>query len=156
MVPGCGLGRLVFDLACLGYHVTGNEFSLFMIFASSFVINKCADIGPGAFQYRIFPFIHERNNVLDWADVETEVTFPDVCIGEAVGKSGGSMNVGMGDFLDIYDEPGEWDAIATVFFIDTAHNIVDYINRIYKILKPGGLWVNSNSYLNSRDPHIFR
>merc|ERR1712139_426451 len=33
LVPGCGLGRLVFDLACLGYHVTGNEFSLFMIFA---------------------------------------------------------------------------------------------------------------------------
>ena len=48
----------------------------------------------------------------------------------------------MGDFLDIYTEQ-EWDCIATVFFIDTAHNIADYIERIYYILRPGGLWVGS-------------
>ena len=35
-----------------------------------------------------------------------------------------------------------WDCLATVFFIDTAHNIITYIETIYKILKPGGYWVN--------------
>ena len=50
------------------------------------------------------------------------------------------QSIGMGDFLDIYTEQ-EWDCIATVFFIDTAHNIADYIERIYYILRPGGLWV---------------
>ena len=35
-----------------------------------------------------------------------------------------------------------WDCLATVFFIDTAHNIIAYIETIYKILKPGGVWVN--------------
>jgi len=35
-----------------------------------------------------------------------------------------------------------WDCIATVFFIDTAHNIVAYIETIWKILKPNGYWIN--------------
>lgn len=36
----------------------------------------------------------------------------------------------------------EWDAICTCFFIDTAHNIIEYIETIYHILKPGGIWIN--------------
>jgi len=35
-----------------------------------------------------------------------------------------------------------WDCVATVFFIDTAHNIVAYIETIWKILKPNGYWIN--------------
>jgi carnosine N-methyltransferase len=30
----------------------------------------------------------------------------------------------------------------TCFFLDTAHNVIEYIERIAAILKPGGLWVN--------------
>ena len=39
-----------------------------------------------------------------------------------------------------------WDCIATVFFIDTAHNIIAYIETIYKILKPGGIWINLGKF----------
>lgn len=35
-----------------------------------------------------------------------------------------------------------WDCVATCFFIDTAHNVIDYIDTIWKILKPGGIWIN--------------
>ncbi|KAH9580884.1 Carnosine N-methyltransferase [Schistosoma haematobium] len=35
-----------------------------------------------------------------------------------------------------------WDCIATVFFIDTAHNILSYLDTIWRILKPGGYWIN--------------
>ena len=34
---------------------------------------------------------------------------------------------------------GAWDAVVTCFFIDTAHNIVEYIEIISKILKDGGV-----------------
>jgi hypothetical protein len=34
---------------------------------------------------------------------------------------------------------GAWDAVVTCFFIDTAHNIVEYIEIIARILKPGGV-----------------
>ncbi len=30
----------------------------------------------------------------------------------------------------------------TCFFIDTAHNVLDYMQCINKILKVGGIWVN--------------
>lgn len=32
--------------------------------------------------------------------------------------------------------------MVTVFFMDTAHNVIDYIEAIYKILQPGGCWIN--------------
>ncbi|XP_038979180.1 carnosine N-methyltransferase-like, partial [Phoenix dactylifera] len=35
-----------------------------------------------------------------------------------------------------------WDAVVTCFFLDTAHNIVEYIEIISKILKSGGVWIN--------------
>lgn len=40
LVPGAGLGRLAHELVCRGYVVEGNEFSLFMLFASNFLLNK--------------------------------------------------------------------------------------------------------------------
>ena len=42
LVPGAGLGRLAFEIAKRGYSCQGNEFSLFMLFASNFVLNKYA------------------------------------------------------------------------------------------------------------------
>lgn len=48
-----------------------------------------------------------------------------------------------GDFLEIYaDNPNYWDALVTCFFLDTANNIIEYIETIYSILKPGGKWIN--------------
>lgn len=40
LVPGAGLGRLAFEIARKGYQCQGNEFSLFMLFASNFVLNR--------------------------------------------------------------------------------------------------------------------
>lgn len=40
LVPGAGLGRLAFEIARRGYTCQGNEFSLFMLFASNFVLNR--------------------------------------------------------------------------------------------------------------------
>jgi len=73
-----------------------------------------------------------------------------------------------GDFEEIYggesdpDEPqaGEWDAVMTCFFIDTAKNIVNYLRIIHRILAPGGVWINLGPLLwhwennNTSDPSI--
>lgn len=48
-------------------------------------------------------------------------------------------------FLFLYTDI--WDCIATCFFIDTAHNVIDYIDTIWKILKPGGIWINLGNLL---------
>ena len=35
-----------------------------------------------------------------------------------------------------------WDCVASCFFLDTAPNVIRYLERIYHILKPGGYWIN--------------
>jgi carnosine N-methyltransferase len=40
LVPGAGLGRLAFEIANLGFKCEGNEFSLYMLMASNFILNK--------------------------------------------------------------------------------------------------------------------
>jgi len=48
-----------------------------------------------------------------------------------------------GEFIEVFQkQTQQWDCVVTCFFIDTAHNIIEYIECINKILKPGGLWVN--------------
>lgn len=40
LIPGCGLGRLVWEFAHRGYAVQGNEFSYHMLLASNWVLNR--------------------------------------------------------------------------------------------------------------------
>lgn len=40
LVPGAGLGRLAFDIANNGFECQGNEFSLYMLLGSNYVLNK--------------------------------------------------------------------------------------------------------------------
>lgn len=35
-----------------------------------------------------------------------------------------------------------WDAVCTCFFMDTAKDIIAYIETIWNTLKPGGVWIN--------------
>ena len=40
-------------------------------------------------------------------------------------------------------EDGElWDAVVTCFFVDTAPVVVEYIETIHSMLRPGGVWVS--------------
>lgn len=50
-----------------------------------------------------------------------------------------------GNFTEIYGDAGNasnWAGVVTCFFMDTAPVILDYIDVIARILKPGGVWVN--------------
>ena len=48
-----------------------------------------------------------------------------------------------GEFIGIYkDQIEEWDSVITCFFIDTAKNIIDYVETIYTTIKTGGGWIN--------------
>ena len=50
-----------------------------------------------------------------------------------------------GDFLEVYGNEeyfSSQDCVVTCFFIDCAHNIVEFIELIHKVLKPGGKWIN--------------
>ncbi|XP_020808244.1 carnosine N-methyltransferase isoform X2 [Drosophila serrata] len=136
LVPGAGLGRLTYELACLGYSCEGNEFSYFMLIASNFVLNLCDYEN----KYALYPWVHQYVNNLRREDQVAAVRFPDVCPRKNPPK--GHFEIAAGDFLEIYKTAHSYNCVATCFFIDCANNVIDFIRTIYKILVPGGIWVN--------------
>ncbi|XP_050441311.1 carnosine N-methyltransferase [Adelges cooleyi] len=137
LVPGAGLGRLVFEIAKLGYNSQGNEFSVFMLIASNFILNKCRGVNT----YRLYPWIHQCDNNLETEHQMQCVSFPDINPAQELPRNA-SISMAAGDFLQVYTDKNEWNCIATCFFIDCANNVVAFIETIYKILKPGGIWIN--------------
>ncbi|CAE6410787.1 unnamed protein product, partial [Rhizoctonia solani] len=151
LVPGAGLGRLAWDVAARGFACQGNEFSHYMLLASYFVLNRTR----AKFEHTIHPFIHSISNTVSARSLLRAVQVPDVLPSDL--PPGSNFSLVAGDFEEIYGvepdsdsntsgepEPhaGEWDAVLTCFFIDTAKNIVSYLKTIHKILAPGGVWIN--------------
>ena len=136
LVPGAGLARLMVDLAKCGYTVQGNEWSLFMLIASNYILNKC----QGTYHTTIYPFVHQSCNNWTNQDQLQPVRIPDIDPSDLPAGINFSMNAG--SFTDVYYEENSWECIASCFFIDTAPNIIAYLETIQKILKPGGYWIN--------------
>ncbi|XP_037536614.1 carnosine N-methyltransferase [Nematolebias whitei] len=136
LVPGAGLGRLAWEIAQLGYTCQGNECSFFMLFSSNFVLNRCEKVNA----LTLYPWIHQFSNNKKSNDQTRPIRFPDVNPQSLPPSSDFSMVAG--DFVEVYNDPESWDCVATCFFIDTAHNVLEYVDTIWKILKPGGVWIN--------------
>ena len=135
LVPGCGLGRLPFEIAQLGFDCQGNEFSYFMLLGSALVLNRLSE------PLIIYPFIHKFSNNKTEKKNFTMVQIPDQPL-ETL-PDGVDFSMTAGEFVEVYrDQKEQWDCVVTCFFIDTAKNVLDYIDVIYDILKPGGRWIN--------------
>lgn len=55
------------------------------------------------------------------------------------------MSYVAGDFSECYSSPSDaatFDVVTTIFFIDTAANVLKYLETIHHILKPNGIWIN--------------
>lgn len=109
-----------------------------MLLTSSFILNDC----HGKEIHEIAPQIHNTNNTIQESDLFTRFKFPDVNPSDLISDKV-EFSMAAGEFVNVYgEEHCTWDVIATSFFIDTAHNIVEYVETIYNLLKPGGYWIN--------------
>jgi carnosine N-methyltransferase len=151
LIPGAGLGRLVFEVCRAGFVAEGNEFSYQMLLASSLALNYFS--GPD--QYDLYPFVLNFSNHTKRSDQLRKVTLPDehpaTALQEAFLQQESPihpferMSMCAGDFIEIYnreENTAQYDAVATVFFIDTAASIIKYVETVHNCLKTGGLWVN--------------
>lgn len=153
LLPGAGLGRLVFELCLLGFNTEGNEISYHQLLSSQFVLNSIERAG----QYRLYPFVSSFNNNLDRARQLHSVLIPDVhpatALMERIQEKAenpemiqpGQMNMTAGDFITSYssaESAGTFDVVVTLFFIDTAPNVIRYMETIYHCLRDQGTWIN--------------
>ena len=144
LLPGSGLSRLALEVALLGFSAQANEFSYHMLICGHYLLNHVEK----KLQYRIFPYVDTTVNLLSRQHQFLAVDIPDCSPVERIQEEGvtfGDMSMIAGDFTEVYSKPkelGAWQAVCTCFFIDTAHDIVEYMRMIYDLLAPGGLWIN--------------
>lgn len=138
LVPGCGLGRLVFELVQAGFGAEGNELTYFMLFGSNFIIN-CSEKRE---QFTIYPFAGCGSYYYNEEDSFRSVTVPDIAPTEEI-KGEPEFNITGGEFTFVYTKkPEHFQGVATCFFLDTANNVFEYVNTIWTTLKTDGIWVN--------------
>ena len=93
-------------------------------------------------EFELFPFIHSFSNMMKEEDSFASIRVPDKCPSDILDESA-DFSMVAGEFCEVYrPQVRQWDCVCTCFFIDTAHNVIEYIEVISQILKPGGLWVN--------------
>ncbi|KAF8434695.1 N2227-like protein [Terfezia claveryi] len=171
LVPGAGLGRLAFDIVCAGFESQGNEFSYHQLVASNFVLNCTSKVNEFTIHPFIHSFSHHltRQNHLRSVQIpdvhpghlliNRTSTLPQNPYSSSPPPSSSTSTPSFppyslpatrfsmiaGDFLQCYGSEGSlnaWDAVCTVFFIDTAPNVIAYVETIYKVLRKGGVWIN--------------
>ncbi len=77
------------------------------------------------------------------ADQFKAISVPNVVVSEL--PQGVDMSMNAGEFVAIYAEENMkefFDVVASPFFLDTAHNAIEYIETIFHTLRPGGCWIN--------------
>ncbi|PHH73978.1 hypothetical protein CDD80_3440 [Ophiocordyceps camponoti-rufipedis] len=143
LVPGAGLGRLVFELCRKGFVAEGNEISYHQLLASSYVLNDCVAAGA----HTIYPWIHTFSNHASRQNHLRGYRVPDIHPGSVLAESpnAGGMSMCAADFLCLYGDEAHascYDAVASVFFLDTAPNLIRYLEVMHHCLRPGGVLVN--------------
>ncbi|KXH68433.1 hypothetical protein CSAL01_11093 [Colletotrichum salicis] len=151
LVPGAGLGRLVYDLCLNGHDAEGNEISYHQLLASSYILNCTKQAG----QHKIYPWVHSFSNHRTRANHLRSCAVPDIhpatelaqaqAVQQVSGTGIGSMSMCAADFLCLYADEEHfeaYDAVATVFFLDTAPNLIRYLETIHHALRPGGVLIN--------------
>lgn len=73
------------------------------------------------------------------------VLIPDRSPTTNLPESKAQMSMVAGDFTECYSSPeaaGTFSVVITMFFIDTAPNVLKYIETIHNVLEPNGIWIN--------------
>jgi carnosine N-methyltransferase len=110
-----------------------------MLIAGNMALNQCR----GVELHTLYPYIHQTSNVRDHKDMFRAVRIPDV--DPSALPPNADFSYTAGGFLEVYSHDsqlGQWDAVVTCFFIDTANNIIDYVRGIWGVLRDGGVWLN--------------
>ena len=96
-----------------------------------------------------YPFVDYWSHHISAADMMRQVSFPDKPV-----NATGALLV-EGDFTTVFSgKEGSFDAVVTHFFIDTARNLMSYLETIHRLLPPGGHWVNFGPLLYGTGPFV--
>ncbi len=121
-----------------------------MLIASNYVLN----LTKKQYEFTIYPFIHNFSNNFTDAQPFKPIKVPDV-YPPALLPADSDFSMTAGEFVEVYAKQPSiadflmeyyyiemWNCIVTCFFMDTANNVLQYIDVVSRSLKDGGVWIN--------------
>eukprot|EP00984_Skeletonema_dohrnii_P015540 scaffold6739_cov186-Skeletonema_dohrnii-CCMP3373.AAC.2 len=171
LVPGAGIGRLAFDLAfaqdeectndCFAsypFAVEAMDNSIVMAAAAYHLFHYSNDsMASNQGQTKIYPFVSDSlSNEVDTQRRWDSAQIPEQSVMDQLRNvhewqphQRPKLSYTVGDFVTTYSstsKQGCYGSLVSVFFIDTATNIYEYILTIRHLLKNGlkngGVWIN--------------
>lgn len=151
LVPGAGLGRFLHSVSELGLSVEGIDVSYHTLLSCLYLFgggtrHKC---------HTLYPWSLSFSNHVSRRHQFQSVIIPDLHLNGPVSirqhtppaASGAEQQTVFirGGFVETYgapDQAGTFSALVTCFFIDTAPNVLNYVNTAWNCLQSGGIWVN--------------
>lgn len=124
--------------------VTANEWSSFVNVAYHFLetIKTPRSVS-------VYPFIDSWSHLKTKDEMRRQISVPDVHINTS------QVLLVEGDFARAFKKSSsEFDAVVTLFFIDTARNLMNYFDTISQVLKPGGVWIDFGPLLYGTSPWV--
>ena len=138
LIPGSGLNRLGYELYKLGYDIEANELLYLNGMFSDYIFNYTKKD-----ELSLYPNIGSFSNIWNEESVFRKYVVPEIDINLKNSKNNGNFNLIIGDFTYLYYNKKDcFDCIITSHFLDTAQNIIEYVEIIYNLLKKGGIWIN--------------
>jgi carnosine N-methyltransferase len=119
-----------------------------------------ADMNTEAAQsnFQVYPFATQFSNHEKMDDQFAHYQIPDEYPAKYFGESPvldiesglltfktNRLTLSAKDFNKDFDDAssiGAYDAVATIFFVDTAKNFMEYARVVQRLLKSGGIWIN--------------
>lgn len=111
------------------------ELSQFAIQTYRYLVNNT----DSTYQHTIYPWATTFQHQRAAKYAVSPVRFPDVL------PNAQNVRLIEGDFtksLSSGEFVEKYDAVVTLYFIDTARNFLEYAETIRRVLKPGGIWIN--------------
>jgi carnosine N-methyltransferase len=156
IVPGAGLGRLVWELAMAGYETSGVEPAMTFLIVGRYVINSLLSHERST---TICPYAMATSgpsNVADAKHLARRVEVPDRHSISRVRKATAAteadkdaehpharLRILSCDFNSVAtDMPAAADAVVTCFYIDASGDVVGAVADARATLRPGGVWIN--------------
>ena len=136
---GCRFGRILYELAKLGYNVEGNERSYLFLLVANYLFNYSKKNGDC-----ICPRICSFCSSFTEESVIKKHFFPDVdIISDLQNVKKDKIKITKRFFeIDYHDKKDLFDAVITAFSTDETRNIINFTETVYNVLKKGGVWIN--------------
>ena len=146
LVVGARFGRVVYELAKLGYNVEANERSYFYTMVANYLFNYAKQK-----ELCICPRISSFCSSFTEESVTRKHNIPDVdIIGDLKNVKSDKIKITKQEFEHEYkDIKDKFDCVITVFSTDDEKNLISFTETVNKVLKKGGIWINIGGLMNA-------